>query len=404
VTEYFIGNLLTGRRLQTLPVMTGPWSDQIHVAETITVTVDLNDADVRDLDLDSSAAPAQSFLAVRENGRIVAAGPIWTSVYDRPKRTLTLRAAGMASLFNHRLILPVLAASIGVDQWTVPDPLDSTKTIPNPALATVLNGISLGTMAKRLVQQARTWTGGNVPIEFQPDEAAARTKTYDAVNFKPVWEACTDIMNMDDGPEINFQPLDTDDLLGVKWLMETGTVAEPLITSTSIVDWDLTAKESPISDFQITTDATKMGSLAWQTGGAQNSTVVVSRAYDPTLVSAGYPLMELSDSSHSTVDRQDTLDDYATADVIAGRRAVEVWSFSVKAYPTDQLGNPAGPRVGDYQVGDFCNIHIDAFDPKELTGDPFKHAGGDFPMRIIGISGDEKGIDLKIDLAPALVG
>lgn len=399
MTEYFIGNLATGRKLQSLPVMKGPWNDRLHVAETVRVTVDMNDPDIQDLGLRSSATPGQAFLAVVENGTFMGAGPIWTRDYDRPARTLTLGAAGMASYFDHRLILPLLAMSIGVDQWTVPDPADETKTIPNPLLSTVFNGISLATMAKRLVQQARTFTGGNVPIVFQPDEFEDRTQTYIGADFKPVWEAVNDLMNRENGPEVNFQARYTDGKQGVEWLMQTGTIAQPLITSASVIGWDVTVAESPVMDFKTHEDASNMGSLAWQVGGRQADDVLVSRAYDPTLVNANYPLMELYDGSHSTVSVQSTLDGYAMADVLAGRTSSEIWSFTVKAYPVDSDGNPAGIQVGSYAVGDFGDLRIGDWDPKTGMGDPYI-PGDTYRMRIVGISGDEKGEDIDIDCAP----
>jgi hypothetical protein len=277
MTRYILGDLRTGRRILDLPVISGPWDDRIHVAESVKVTVDLNDEDVQSLVLRNSAQPAQAYLGVVEGDTIMACGPIWTRAYNRSARTLDLGGKGAASYFDHRLILPLLAASIGVDQWTVPDPLDATKTIPNPLLSTVFNGISLGTMAKRLVQQARSFTGGNLPIVFQADEAADATKTYLGADFKPVWEAINDLMNLVDGPEVNFQPRFTSDGLGVEWLMQTGTVAQPLITSPSVVKWDVTVDQSPVSNFTTKEDASKVGSRAWQLGGRQADDVLVAR-------------------------------------------------------------------------------------------------------------------------------
>lgn len=402
MTDYFIGNFATGRRILSLPVMKGPWSDALHVAETISVTVDYNDPDVQALDLGNAATPCQAFLGVEENGTVMAAGPIWTRNYSHTDRTMTLGASGAASYFDHRLILPLLAMTIGVDQWTVPDPDDATKTIPNPLLSTVFNGISYGTMAKRLVQQARLFTGGSVPIVFQDDESDDTTKTYLGTDFKPVWEAINDLMNLEGGVEVNFLPRRTSDGQGYEWLMQTGTVAQPLITSPAVLEWNVTVAESPVSDLTITEDGTKMASLAWETGGSQTNDVMVARAYDETLIDANYPLMELLDSSHPDVSLQSTLDSYAMAEVLAGRSASEIWSFTVKAYAVDENGNPSAPWVGSYAVGDFFDLIFSDWDSATGMGDPYIH-GGTYRMRIIGISGDELGEDIKIDCAPMIV-
>ena len=406
MTEYFIGNFATGRRIQSLPVMTGPWNDRLYTAEQVTATVDMNDAEVQGLDLDNSATPGQAFLIVEEGheeGPQLRGGPIWTSEYDHDNRTMTLGALGAASYYDHRMIIPLLAMTADVSTWTIPDPADATKTIPNPALSTVFNGLSLGTQAKRLVEQSRLFTGGNVPIVFPADELDDRTQTYLGADFKPVWEAINDLMDRENGPEVKFVPRYTANRDGVEWEMRIGTIAQPLLTSTTIPLWDATVKESPILNLRMKKDATKLGSLAWFTGGRQADDVLVSRAYDPTLVQAGFPLLETVDSSHSTVSAQSTLDGYAVRAVRMGRYASSVWSFSLQMYPVDADGFQAGPQFGDYQVGDFCDIYICPSDAETGAGIPLKPGGGTFRMRIIGLSGDEKGDLVKVECAPEVV-
>lgn len=401
MTTYSIGNLITGRELVEVNVLSGPWSDTLRQAETLSVELDMNDQDLQALGLRSAASPGQAFLAVEENGTCVAAGPIWTRAYSRETRRLTLGAGGMGSYFNHRLILPVLAASLAVGNWTIPDPADATQTIPNPALSTIFAGVSPGQICKLLVQQARTWTGGNVPVVFQADEAGSAGHTYLGTDFKPVWEAINDIMNDVNGVEVNFLPRRTSDGKGFEWLLQTGTIAQPLITSTSVLQWNVTVPESPVTGLSTNEDATKLGSLAWGVGGAQTNVAMVSRAYDPTLINATYPLFELLDSAHPDVSLQSTLDGYTMADVLAGKNASETWSFTVKAYAKDSSNNKSAPWIGEYSVGDFFDLILDTWDPVTGIGDPYL-PGDTYKMRIIGISGDEKGEDIRITCAPRI--
>jgi len=399
-TRYIIGNLRTGRRILDLPVMTGQWGCRYLTAGTINVTVDLNDPDVQALELFNTATPTQSFLAVVEGDTIMEAGPVWVRNYSRDTRTLELAAKGMGSYFNHRLILPLLAASVGVDQFTIPDPTDTSKTMANPALTSSYSALSLGTIAKRLVEQARLWTGSDLPIVFQADEAGTHEKDYLGLDFKPVMQAIEDLANREDGPEFSFQPRFTADMLGVEWLFRTGTNASPLVTSESAPLWSVTAPKSPVSNLTISEDGSRQLSLGWQVGGRQTDTVLVARAYAPTLVDAGFPLMEDIDSSHSTVSEQPTLDSYATAMVRAGLSPYEVWSFTAEAYPTDEKGLSGGPQLGQYRVGDFADLVFDKWDPLTGLGDPFLTQAQTVRHRIIGMSGDERGRFVKIDLAP----
>src|SRR5690606_18282859 len=108
------------------------------------------------------------FVAVLLDDVPIAAGPIWRRQYDKAQGTLDLAASGMWSYFDHRHIIPALAASQGVVDPVTGESINDT----------ILTNLSYGTIAKRLVQQCRTWTGGNVPIVFQDDEAGTYERTY----------------------------------------------------------------------------------------------------------------------------------------------------------------------------------------------------------------------------------
>lgn len=404
MTRYIIGDLRTGRRLLDVPVMAGPWDNRLDTPETVSVTVDMNDPDVRALSLENTATPTKSFLGVIEGDRIMGCGPIWTHSYDRDAGTLQLGAKGLGSVFDHRSIIPLIAASLPVDQWTVPDPTDSTKTMTNPLLQSAYTGLWLGSIAKRLVQQALTWTGGNLPIVLPAEEASSNTdheRTYDGVEFKPVGEALAQLTQVDGGPEWRFTPRFTTDGLGVEWVMEVGTAAQPLLFSTTHPQWDVTANQSPVSAYKVDLDGSTMASLAWATGGRSADKVLVARSYDPTLVDAGYTLLELVDSTHTTVEKQSTLDAYVRSVAGQGKKPTSTVSFDVKAYPTEEDGEtPAGPQLGSYSVGDFCDLMFAEFDPDRGIGDPYQTAAGSFTHRILGLSGDEKGLTVSVSCAP----
>lgn len=415
MTEYILGDLRTGRiSTRNLPVLSGPWSVRLGAADSLDVTVDYNDPDTLALCLRNAATPGKSYLAVVEQdafGRqvIMASGPIWTREYNRDKRTLRLGAKGWGSYWDYRIILPLLAKAIGLTGWTVPDPDDDTKTVPNPDLSTKIEGLALGTIAKRLIQQAQLWTGGSLPYVFQTDELNTTrlsdgtfesTRTYIGADFKPVGEALDQISDVEGGPEMRHTARFTADGTGVEVLFQTGTTAQPLISSTAMLSWDLTAPESAGYGLTIDVNASDMGSLAWATGGRSADTVLVARAYDSALVDLGFPLMEITDSSHSSVSVQATLDSYAAANVAGGRRPYEVWAFNTKAYPIGSDGTSAGHSIDEYTVGDYATLHLDPYDPTTGRGDPYLAEGGTSMHRIVGLSGDSAGDEISIQLAP----
>lgn len=396
-TRIVVADLRTGDRLVDLPVRSADWEDRLNTAETINATISVRNPAVQALSPRSATTPGKTILAVMEGDLVMAGGPIWARRYDRDRGTVQLGAAGVQSIFDYRLILPVIAQTYGLTQWIIPDPTDPTKTIPNPALASTYTGLWLGTILKRVIQQAIAWTGGDLPIIFQPDETSTNTnhnRTIQGTEFRTVGDFIRDTSRVIGGPEVNFQGRLRADRKGLEFLFQTGTGAQPFITSLSDVTWDLTAEKSPISNFQVDEDATGLASLAWQVGGRSTDTVKVARAYDPTLIDAGYPLMESFDSSHTDVSEQPYLDSLAAADV--QNAPLETWSF-------DALVN-GRPSIAEYAVGDFHTVKIAKYNRKLRIGDPWYPDGGQFRRRLVGRSGDHKGRTVKLQFAPALEG
>lgn len=393
-TRWVVADLRTGDRILDMPVVSGDWEDPLNTAESLSATISVRDPQVQKLSPRSATTPAKTILAAMDGDTFLAGGPIWARKYDRDKGTVTLGAAGMQSIWDHRLILPVIARTLGVDQFIIPDPTDPKKTIPNPQIQTAYTGLWLGTILKRVLQQAMAWTGGDLPIIFQPDEVSTNTdhdRTIEGTEFRKIGDFIRDTTRVIGGPEVNFQGRLRADRKGVEFLFQTGTGAQPLITSTSDVMWNLTAPKSPISNFQIDEDATGMSSLAWQLGGRSTDTVLVARQADDFLTAAGYPLMESFDSSHTDVSKQPTLDGWAAADL--ARAPLETWSFNALMH-----GNPS---INEYAVGDFHTIRIGKYNRNARVGDPWYPQGGDFRRRLVSRRGDHKGRIVQLQFAPA---
>jgi hypothetical protein len=363
VTRYMIGDLRTGRRLQDVQVVTGPWKKGLNGPGTVTITVAANDPDIKRLGLGNVATPGKAFLAVIENDVIMEAGPIWTHEYDRDDGTLVLAAAGLWSYFDHRVLVPVLATGqspVGAD--------------------TNLSNLTLGTIAKRLVQQAQTHTGGNVPVVFLPDEVdpnPTNERNYLGADLGLVGDRLEDLTNVIGGPDIDFAPRFTPDRLGIEWVMRTGTKAQPQLSANTSHVWDISVAQTSVRKLKVRRTAEKLVARAWATGGRQSDTVMTSRYDNPTLTDAGFPLLESVDSSHSSVSVQSTLDDYAREAARVGYKPISFWSFEVRA--------DASPQVGVYQIGDYCRL--------KLKGDPYlpDNVTDGHQRRIVSISGDEQG-------------
>jgi len=412
-TRVIIGNLTDGRRLQSLNVISGSWEQGLDEPEQLDCVLNINHSVNASLDLPNTLTEGKAFLAFVDTGidgtgtRILGAGPIWGVEYDRPSGEMKVTAKGLRSLFEHAYIMPPAAKAYDVTRWTIPDPADNTQFIPNPALTTSYAGISLGTIAKRLLQQWLTWPGATLPIVLPPDEAddnADHERNYIAPNFKSIGEAWDDLSGVIGGPEIALVPRFTPDLLGVEWVLRVGTVADPLLHSATVTRWNVTTPQSPVSKLSIRRDASNMASVAWATGGSQDNRVLISRAIDDTLINKGYPLMMTLDSSHSSVSEQPTLDGYTAANLLLSNAPRQEWKFSVRANPVDARGMKAGPQLGDYGVGDFVQLAFSKYDPRTGAGDPFVREYRAVPLRIVGMSGDVAGDYVDISTQPTIGG
>ena len=377
MTEVFIGDLRTGRRLLPLPITQGSWSTELNDAGSITATVQLDSDEAAGLDLKSAATPGKSFLAWEENDTIQEAGPIWAHVYDKDKCTLTLTAKGMWSYFDHRVLLQLAAAT---SPFFIPDPEDATKFVPNPALDTNLAALSLGTIAKRLVQQARAWTGGNVPVLLPADEAGIHERNYEAVDLHIIGDLLGDLTNVENGPDIEFTPRRTADRQGVEWVMRTGTNARPRLGITENPHrWDYSVPEPTIHGFRSQVSASKLTGRTWLTGGRSADLPLLVSGSSSVLTDTGFPLLELVDTSHSSVVDSATLQGYGDESVRTGWRPTEFWSFDVQG--------DVAPKVGEYRVGDSCRL---------VMGGDYYVPDGTYDRRIVSLSGTEQADWIKV--------
>lgn len=355
--RFVLGEQITGRHLIELPAVSGSWSQTLGGAGALSCVIDLRTQEARGHSLALAARGPRAFLAAIDGDTILQAGPIWKDTYDHDAGTVTLNATGLRTLFEHRTILPPTAANTAVTTWTVPAENDPSKTVPNPALTTTLTG-SLGQIVKDLIQQATSWPGGALPIVFPANESGNHARTYPCTDFKQVAEAIGQIADVIDGVEARFLPRFTTGKLGIEWVLQVGTTTAPLLVGVAEPHWDLSVPESPLSGVSVSRDYTKLASVSWATGGRSGDNVLVSRAMDTRLTDWGYPLLEVLDTSHSSVNEQATLDGYAAERALRSATPAEQWSFGVEAHPVDRAGIPVGAQLGSYQAGDFCRVTV----------------------------------------------
>lgn len=363
--EVFAGDLLTGRIYAKLPVSDLSWANVMDDADTLTVTLQLGDAALDAMDPVSATSPAKCYLAVAYidddmNETFLAGGPIWAHDYNDETGQLTVTASGMWSYFDHRKVMQVLAGL-------------------NPATVTAAyTGLSLGTIAKRLVQLAATHTGGNVPIVLPADETitadAAHDRTYPGYELDWVGDMLRNLTGVIGGPEIQFRPQRQSDPRYLQWVLVTGSNEQPLISQVG-ADWifDATVEESPVDSISVHVDGTAMADEAWVKGNGDAETTIIGHALGATLTGLGYALLEADITGHDDVSVQATADGYATGSLQFSTRPALTLTL--------KIDRDADPAVSQYNVGDYEQVFIP-------VGHRYFKAGATYRSRIVQKSGD----------------
>jgi hypothetical protein len=295
---------------------------------------------------------------VRDDGVCLAAGRVGipeAGENDDGDQVVTIPGKGPEELFGRRVVLPYPYGSL----------IDAAG-YPVTTFDTRITGVEYGTMMKRLYQQAMSHPGGSIPAVFEPDRPGTREKGWAAIDGKGVQEAVEDISQLQGGVEWSWVPrVDENDRLS--WALVTGRDSAPEIVSPFWHSWTTAGTEPDIRKLTAKVSPEFMASSVFFTGGKDQDRVMVSHQYDSTLVDAGFPLVEVWDSSHSTVSEQPTLDGWASSRLTDGQSPVSLWSFEVRA-----------ERATGLRAGDWCTVEV---------RDHWWLPDGEYARRIVGVSG-----------------
>jgi len=383
--DFFIGDLLTGKRIVQLPPLAGSWSAGVNDAGSMSCTVSLRNPAVARLGLFNAAAVGKAFLAVADGDTILQAGPIWDHDWNRDSGKLTLRGAGLLSYFDHRAVLPVLSGRLPTDAttntqyWAVDDGVVSGVVNATDTRRS-LQGIIVG-----LLTQALSWPSGNVPLTLPSIIAGTSQRAYRGSDVASVLERVRELTQVVGGPEIRLTPQWLSDKTGISWVAEIGTPTVPLISSLQRAVFYVGNDKSSVTNLTVSVNGLKMGSQAFASGGRSTDKALVSVSTDPMLTAAGYPLLDLVDSSRSTVQILATLQTYSDELVGRGKLPTQVWKF------THNLS--VQPFLSAFRAGDFAEVRVisDLYLPSKTEP---------YIMRITGRSGDAEGKTVNLTFEP----
>lgn len=367
--EVLAGELVTGRRLTTLPVLASSFTVTLGAAGEITATIPLKDPDVRarKREFFGQLEPWRCFLAVQVGQQIIEAGPIVARPsYDDSTGRLEVKAQGMRAIFAKR------------------EAVNNTHPRPQESVL-AYQGLSLGTIGKRIVQRTLNNPGGDLPIVLPADETGNHERNYPGYERSKVGDLLDNLTEVEGGPEFRFSPRLTTDGNGIEWVMRAGTTAQPLLSQTGD-DWIFdTTTRGTVGGLNISSDAGNRINSGTVTGEGMDTATLMYRETRADEWARGYPLLE-DTFSHSTASRTNTLRNHTRAYLQQGSAPWATWSLTVR--------RDESPLLGEYTVGDWARVHVGADHPMVPEG---VHRA-----RIAKVSGAVEDQNVKIDLMPVM--
>lgn len=347
------GEFRSGRKIINVPFSSCSWRQVLNDRDQLQFTIPLyasSDAsekyrslvnDARRLDPMNTLTPYKTFCVVEDEGMSVG-GILLSADPDADKETLTCTVGGMWSYWDARTIeKPAVFANPGLLLNPEGTPNEAYDTVFNPA-----DGRTMGDIVTLLVQQALDCPAGDVPVILPGLKGGGSTqKTYRAIDLVYLGTALDNIVKLRLGVDVGFFPRRSADRLGFEWELVTG---DPRFGDRGRPHrWDFTGRGRDLESLTGSNDGSRMATTAWYTGGRSSDKVLIAKATNPAFTDAGGPLIEIVDSSHGTVQDDDTLRQYADEYVAKNGMPVTTRGFKVHR---DSI------TLGEIRVGEWCTI------------------------------------------------
>lgn len=330
--------ITTGEHLYRLPYSAAQWQESIKQPGSMSCTVPLS-REAKQLDLWATLRPWKCMLALQRGRKVIHAGPLTDLQWDASSRSLSLTCGGGLTLLTKRLVLSVALK----DGWRDGTVLVDEKH-PSREMVLEWKRTWWWVCICRLILETKKWQ--DLPIDLPAiEEPGDKQRTYFSWDLATVADRISDIMNLAGGNEVLFDPyLTTDDHL--RFRMRAGK--PELITTTH--RWDTTLPGVRVDLASISGSGSNLTNQVWATGGKDSDKTLMCRRTATPL--AGYPLMQSSNTSHTTVERLSTLQQHATGQLAAGAWPDESFTLKVGEEHDVHVGDHAITRFSDDYLGD----------------------------------------------------
>ncbi|NKG22201.1 hypothetical protein [Paeniglutamicibacter terrestris] len=345
-----------------LKPQSSPWERGFNHVFGGSTSLVLSDPDVAATAGLTDTYPAQRLIIVDYDDVVVYAGLIRRARYVRDTRALSLTHEDIWSLWDARLISEVRDQNI----------VNWKKTY---------SGLEYDTIIKRIIQLAVAGSGRNVPMVYEDDYTGGRTRTYYGYNMDTALDAMEEIMDLSDGPDVDFRP-EWDGAGGIRFTLRTGDL------SLNTIEVNFSAPETPASGLWIETDASEVATQMFAVGEgsgqrtAKSPGMLVRESASSNI--ADYPALERTEQ-FKNIKKGDELYEQASSALIANNHAVRQAGFELK------LDSPILGNLWELRPGTIVRWYI--------SDDPYFTTGWR-EWRVLKYSGDITDDFVKIEFQP----
>lgn len=349
----------TGQIGPQLQLEAATWSVSLNDIESI--SVQLRKSDLPQVDLQRWFAPWWAGIVLMYDGVPIVAGPL----VARPAesfRFIYLEARGIRQILTRRFVIREL------DSWG-----NLAKDVVQ------YKGLSLGTIAKKVVQLSTTpKAGGSLPISYPIADQTVRDdadhqRTYNGYNIANLYthDVLTKISEVTRGPDIMFRPrLVREDQLTFDMLY--GDEFDPRIPQKITPLWDTAAINGNVVDMDIVHTGTYQTDRVFSTGAGLEQGTLIKMAEDERRRQQGFPLLESVTNITSDSENPSVILNHAKGVLASNLNALTEIQMTVRADGDYYLGS--------FWSGDLAYVH---FDNSWVT---FKE--GNQKMRILNVNGN----------------
>jgi hypothetical protein len=268
---------------------------------------------------------------------VCQAGPVIPYAPEADKAQHTVSGKGFWQLLNRRLLHARTWNPAAAPITDVSADLLINDSLPNIAINIVYHATS---MVYR--------PGSALPLDYATlGPTGANTSTYHGYEMAYAGQRLQELTQVDGGPDVLFQPYLTV-IGGRRYIRHRMLVGNPWLTQPGVPL--LFDYRSSLDRLTIAGDGSDQAGTAFVKGTGNEAGQLYGYATTTALTDAGWPMLDMVDSNHTSASEQPTLDGWARADVALYSSQPEQWQATVLA--------DKNPRLGSYLPGHFADYNV----------------------------------------------